>query len=451
MNQLKVLFWLRKTQKQKNLTEEQLQTEKLAIYCRITINGIQPSEISTGETIQFDKWINGRACGKREADVLNNRLDNIKIQIKDVFNKLEEKALEGERITSKMIADAYNGKSGKTETTTLISIFEAYIKDCEDLQRKDELSESTITKKKSVLENIKLFIKDKYQKPDIAIDSMLQPGRVEFAFAYDFMHWGKTKTLEYKVDGKNYKKPQWEHNHCAKQLGITYHAIDYAVIHGLIIKNPLYKKVPAPKKGVAKCLTPEDVIAIENKNDFNSEVVSTIKDIFLFSCYTGLAFAEVKALKPDNLTIMVNDENKDKSDFTKHWLFIGRQKTLRSSSRECKIPLLQKAFDILEKYNDHPVCINRGVLLPVITNQKYNEYLKTIQNLCGIKQNLTTHIARHTCSRMFLDNGFSKDFVAQMFGHATTKYIGTVYGEITTRRMSREMEEISKQSNVSFI
>lgn len=131
---------------------------------------------------------------------------------------------------------------------------------------------------------------------------------------------------------------------------------------------------------------------MENKI-FDSERLSEVRDIFVFQCYTGLAYIDVKQFKKEELKIGIDGNQ---------WIISERQKTGSSTT----IPLLGKAIEILEKYKDHPLCKANNVLLPVKSNQKMNEYLKEIATLCGINDNFTTHKARRAFgSTVTLNNG----------------------------------------------
>lgn len=112
------------------------------------------------------------------------------------------------------------------------------------------------------------------------------------------------------------------------------------------------------------------------------------RDLFLFACYTGLAFADVSTLRPEHLE---QDNNGD------WWIRKGRVKLerIRKSSSIANVPLLPVPLAILKKYESHPICLKQGTCLPVVCNQKANSYLKEIADFCGIKKNLTTHVARH--------------------------------------------------------
>lgn len=136
-----------------------------------------------------------------------------------------------------------------------------------------------------------------------------------------------------------------------------------------------------------------------------SERVSQVRDIFLFSCYTGLAYADVKKLKRSEIVNGIDGQK---------WIYTSRQKT----DTDSRVPLLPKALELMVKYKDYPQCVEDGLLLPVLSNQKMNSYLKEIADACGITKELTYHIARHTFAKtVTLANGVSMESISKMLGH----------------------------------
>src|SRR5581483_3138182 len=155
---------------------------------------------------------------------------------------------------------------------------------------------------------------------------------------------------------------------------------------------------------VKEALTEQELATIDAKR-FPVDRLNFVKDIFLFSCYTGLAYADVKKLKRSEIGPDIDGN---------HWIFTNRQKTETAS----RIPILSPAMAIIEKYKDHPGCCDSGHVLPVLSNQKMNAYLKEIADCCGIHKNLTFHIARHTfATTITLGNGVPIEFVSKMLGH----------------------------------
>ena len=158
---------------------------------------------------------------------------------------------------------------------------------------------------------------------------------------------------------------------------------------------------------------------------FPTERLNQVRDIFLFSCYTGLAYADVKKLNRSEIGVGIDGEK---------WIFTKRQKTNTPS----RIPLLPAAEKLSDKYKNHPQCI-AGAILPVLSNQKMNAYLKEIADVCGINKNLTFHIARHTfATTITLTNGVPIETVSKMLGHTnlrTTQH----YAKILDTKISEDM------------
>ncbi len=180
------------------------------------------------------------------------------------------------------------------------------------------------------------------------------------------------------------------------------------------------------KKEVQRTALTEFELGALTVKKFQIERLSLIKDIFLFSCYSGLAYADVKKLKRSEIGIGIDGEK---------WIFTSRQKTDDSS----RIPLLPVALEIMKQYADHPQCKYEDKVLPVLSNQKMNAYLKEIADTCGIAKNLTFHIARHTfATTVTLSYGVPIETVSKMLGHRNLKTTQH-YAKILDRKISDDM------------
>lgn len=169
------------------------------------------------------------------------------------------------------------------------------------------------------------------------------------------------------------------------------------------------------------------------------ERLALVRDIFLFSCYTGLAYIDVKQLTSLNIKIGIDGFK---------WIFTNRQKTETKSN----IPLLPMAEEIIAKYKDQPQCINQGKLLPILSNQKMNAYLKELADMCNINKELTFHIARHTfATTVTLTNGVPIESVSKMLGHRNLKTTQH-YAKILDRKVSEDMmnlrDKLSSKNDV---
>lgn len=155
----------------------------------------------------------------------------------------------------------------------------------------------------------------------------------------------------------------------------------FCIANGWIDRDPFLNYSSTFNEVTRVFLNEEEIEKLFNK-DFKNERLSQVRYIFLFSCFTGLAYIDTQKLTNDNVSIGL-DGNK--------WIYTKRQKTKTTSN----IPVLPQAEQIIDKYRNHPSCLNSGKLLPVLSNQKMNAYLKEIADLCGINKELTYHIISH--------------------------------------------------------
>jgi integrase len=214
--------------------------------------------------------------------------------------------------------------------------------------------------------HIRWILKWKYNTSDIDIRNINH----EYITDYDFYLRSERKcsnntTVKYI---KNFKK-----------------IIRICISNGWLEKDPFVRYKPKIKEVERPFLTADEIKAISAK-EFTMERLTLVKDIFLFSCYTGLAYIDVANLSPTNMVIGIDG---------KHWIKTFRTKTEVPSN----IPLLPPALDIINKYKNHPVAINKGKVLPVISNQKMNAYLKEISTVCGI-----TKVHELSCSPSYFCN-----------------------------------------------
>src|SRR5690606_9152173 len=197
---------------------------------------------------------------------------------------------------------------------------------------------------------------------------------------------------------------------------------------GWMEKNPFELYKLKMQKVERDFLTSEELSKIENK-EFSVQRIQYAKDLFVFSCYTGIAYIDVMQLTPDNI-FLGTDGNR--------WIKTMREKTDTSVN----VPILPKAAAIIEKYKNNPRAIARGTLFPVISNQKLNSYLKEVADLCGIKKHLTFHLARHTfATSVTLSNGVPIETVSKMRGHTTIRTT-QIYAKVVEQKVSQDMANL---------
>jgi integrase len=180
-------------------------------------------------------------------------------------------------------------------------------------------------------------------------------------------------------------------------------------------------------------LNDDDLTALATK-EIEVPRIDQVRDVFLFCCFTGLAFSDVKALRKENIITGIDG---------KQWIQKRRTKTNILSS----IPILDVPKSILEKYSNHDKVKTGKALLPVLSNQKMNAYLKEIADLCGINKKLTTHAARHTfATTVTLSNHVSMESVSKMLGH-TSINMTRKYARIADRLISEDMQKLEGRYN----
>jgi integrase len=198
-----------------------------------------------------------------------------------------------------------------------------------------------------------------------------------------------------------------------------------------ITANPLAHYKSTAKAKEREFLTKAELDSLAKKN-FSISRLEQVRDIFLFCCYTGLSYADVKKLRRSEISTGMDGGQ---------WIFTNREKTDTSM----RVPLLPVASMVLDRYSNHPQCDNAGLLLPVLSNQKMNAYLKEIADLCGVNKLLTFHIARHTfATTVTLSNGVPIETVSKMLGHTNLKTTQH-YAKILDNKVSDDMMQLRQK------
>jgi integrase len=201
--------------------------------------------------------------------------------------------------------------------------------------------------------------------------------------------------------------------------------INQAVQNDWLEKNPFTNFKCSYKYVERQVLTMEEINVIETK-EFKMPRLQHVRDLFIFSCYTGLAYADVMNLTQKSIVLGIDGER---------WIYTNRQKT----DSRVRVPLLPKALAIIEKYKTDPLVINSGFLLPHLSNQKLNSYLDEIKNNCEIDKHLTFHLARHTfATTITLTNGVPMETVSKLLGHSSIKTT-QIYAKVIEKKVSEDM------------
>jgi len=399
---ISVLFYAKKSKTKSNL--------RVPIYLRITVNG-KRAEFSTGKDVEISKWSSAQNRLKgnsEEARAINKYLDILKSNVLVLENKL---ALSRESFDAIDIKNLLTGAN--TTERYLIPIFEEHNSKIEKLLGK-EYAPATLKNFKTCLAHLKEFLWKFHKKSDIDIQ------KLEPSFLNDFDFFLRTK-------------PNINNNSAVKHTKNLSKILKLCYQNNWIEKDLVIFYKGKFQEVNVNFLTEEEIKTIKNK-DFIGSGLNIVRDIFIFSCYTGLAYIDIFNLTKEQITIGVDGNL---------WIITNRQKTGINSN----IPLLPIAEEIIKKYENHPLVSNSGKLLPVYSNQKVNEYLKTIADNCNINKKLTFHCARHTfATTVTLSNNVSMESVSKMLGHKSIKTTQH-YAKILDKKVSEDMNNLKKILN----
>ena len=375
---------------------------KTPVMLRIYLNNERLSIGSTGIAVQQSQWdrekerLKGRTT---EALSTNLELDNIQSGLQTIFKKVEMT----DEVSLERIKSEYLGK--KEDVDTLMSLFN---KHNSDVARQVGVSveAATLQKYNVCKKHFSNFLRDKYGRSDIRLSEL------GYIVIHDFDIYLRT------VVGQN---PNTATRMMKTFKTITILGRKLGVLHHDPFLNIRFHMEPV-NRGF---LTDEEILKIANK-DFGIGRLELVRDVFVFSCFTGFAYIDVYNLAPENIVTLNG----------KQWIMTKRQKT----SVETNVLLLDIPKSIIAKYSGKTY--RDGKLFPMLTNQKLNSYLKEIADICGIKKNLTFHLARHTFATMSLSKGVPIESVSKMLGHTNIKTT-QIYARITNKKIEHDMDELA--------
>lgn len=372
---------------------------KATIYCRIKLDGIAANDFSTYIQVDQNEWDSDkqRLKGKNlRANDDNLRLSQIHSDLTRLFLQFQG---SNEIVSAQYLADLYTGKQKQSYTfLELVGLFEDHIK-------ATYKNPGTRRNYQTRIDNIKLFLDEKKW-------NKLPADRFTLGSADEFVRWAKMRDLD--------------RNYIVRHTQVLKNITEDAVRREILKIDKLAAFVLKKKEKVDTSHLTRPELNHLATFDWRPEL-RRIVDLFLFSVYSGLHYEDAQTLEAENVRIGIDGRK---------WLFKPRGKYAESEFFHNEpvqiVPLNQQALELIEKYN--------GIEnLPKISNGKYNEWLKQIQHMAGIKLNLTVKIARKTFTNVMLNElGVSEESVAAMLGHATTKHV-RYYGKANEERVAREV------------
>lgn len=375
------------------------------IRLRIRVNGIAV-ESQIKRSVKPELWDQAtESCKGRDKKTaeINEYIRLLKLKLLTIHREYE---LSGTYFTARLLMDKLYGAE---EKTTLIELFRKHNDEIRKLIGID-YERRTVTRYDTCCRYLQEMLIDQYGKDDVAlceIDGQL--------------------VRKFEIHLKTVRKCQT--NTAVKYIKGLKKIIRMAIANGLMTKDPFYGIKLSYKTVVKDILSKEELDRLI-KHRFPIKRLEQVRDVFVFCCFTGLAYIDVFELESHDIVADTNGNL---------WIKKMRHKT----EVEFHVPLLKIPCKILDKYrNDEEVQANRHVL-PVVSNQKMNSYLKEIADICGIEKNLSTHCARRTFAQTICnENGVAMDNIALLLGHADVKTTKRHYTRMSDPVLNNAMKPV---------
>lgn len=368
MNKLTILFVISKSRARKD--------GKAPLFCRLTLKE-KRKQFATGTFINPDHWKNKLQMAKPPNETnqfINSRLSLIQTKLNQAFLFLQ---VQGEDFTVHDVYSKYKGEPVKKDKSVL-DVFDLHNNRMGKLVGK-EYSKSTYAKFTETRKHLFEFMQIQYKKKDFLL---------------------KDLTLKFIKDLDFYFKTEREQSQSTinKHIQRFRKTVTLAIGEGFLDKDPFLLHKNKKTKTTLIYLDSDELKKLE-EYEFQQERLSQVRDLFVFCCYTGLAYKEMANLRLEHLVIGFDGMK---------WIKMERQKTKGAVS----VPLLPKALEVLDKYQ------TEGSVLPTISNQKFNSYMKEIIAVLGISKKVTHHVARKTfATTVLLYNDVPMEVVSELLGH----------------------------------
>ncbi|MEO8254634.1 MAG: site-specific integrase, partial [Flavobacterium sp.] len=372
------------------------------LNCRITLNK-ERKQFTTGLFVNPNYWENKlQKVNTQDANYkfINAQIEQIQIKINNIALVIQ---IQGADYTLDNIYNKYIGVEIKKKEYVL-SYYKQYLSKIKKLVGL-EIKDNTYNKFVYVGNHLEAFLKWKFKKTDFPLQEL------NLQFLDDFDYYLKTEK----------KHEQITINKTIQRLRTP---IKQAISEGYLDRDPFILHKSKTVRKTVIFLNAEELKIVE-QTVLQQKRLSTIQDLFIFCCYTGLAYCEMANLEKKHIQIGFDDVN---------WIQMKREKT----QRQISIPILPKAQEIIDKYSS-----TTNLVFPSISNQKFNSYLKEIADITGIQKKLTHHTARKTfASTVLLYNDVPMEIVSELLGHSNMLITQESYGKVVQRKVSDEMKKL---------
>lgn len=396
-----ILFWV---------YSQRTTNNEAPLYARISVNR-KKVNISLKRKVDVNRWDSSKQRVKgtgAKAKDLNLFLDQEYSRLVQIYQEIryQGKVISPENVKARYFKEDQN----------LLTLEDIFLYHNENMFSK--LKHNTSRLYQTSQNYIRLFIQKEYNRKDYYL------GDLDYSFILKFENYLRS------VKPRNYRK-KLHHNAVMKHIQRLRKMVTLAFHLEWIDRDPFVKFRSHLIQKEREFLTSDDLLKIENVK-LEEFRLQKVRDIFIFSCYTGISYGDVMLLTKQNIVKGIDG---------KEWIVTKREK----NGNQVKLPLLDKAAGILKTYEFDRNCNINNSLLPVISNQKMNSYLKEIAQKCKIKTNITFHLARHTfATTVALSNGVPIETVSKILGHrklSTTQ----IYAKVVERKVSDDMELLQQR------
>jgi integrase len=377
-----------------------------AIYVRIVVNGSR-CELALKQVIDKNDWNTEKGAARPKTPALkqlNTYLEEVRAKLVSNYQQLD---LSGDYMTGEMLKNAYLGKTAAGEEKMTLSRLVAQHNE----MMRQTLEPGTMKNYKSTAIYLRNYMSLKYDAGDIYLKDL----SYQFISGFDF----------YIRNNPLKEGDPCTNNGTMKHLERLKKMVTWAYTNEWLEKDPFMAYKLRFKRHEMEFLDKDDLARIESRA-LENPMLQRVRDLFIFSCYTGLAYIDLVRLRPTN--IMAGADGM-------HWIKTSRKKT----EIPVNVPLLKSAVAILQKFRADENAAKLETLFPWVSNQEMNRSLKLIGEICEIKKPLTFHLARHTfATTVTLLNGVPIETISKLLGH--TKLATTmIYAHVMQSKIGMDM------------
>ncbi len=396
------------------LRRERSRDGKSPVYARISVNGTR-AEITVKAWVNPSEWNESRGAARpknEELKLLNNYLEDVRGKL---FTHYRDLKIDEAVLTAEAVKNSYLGiRAGEEPERTLCWLVKEH-----NVMMSKVLKHGSLKNYFTTERYIQNFLRSKFPSGDVYLRQL------RYEFITSFEHYIRTNALKEGDPCTN--------NGTMKHLERLRKMINWAVKNEWLDSDPFNNFKLHFKRTEREFLTEQELGAIV-KVQLSTPILQKVRDLFMFSCYTGLSFIDLVQLKPHQVIAGSEDVK---------WISTTREKT----STAVNIPLLEPAVNILERFKDDPSATVNETVFPKISNQEMNRSLKIIAGLSGISKQMTFHMARHTfATTVTLMNGVPIESISKMLGH--TKLSTTmIYARVSQNKIGMDMMLLQQKMN----